>query len=456
MGWKVYIKEQADYDAKKIAPIAAEILNQIGVDLKHKTVLVKPSFVYPSRSPATLPIITNPQFVVGVAKALKGLGARRILIGESSILGPARFSFHAVDILPLIRGLAEPVYLDEAENVEVKVKNPLVQKSFKVPRVWLDADIFLSMPKIKTNLFSGITLTVKNNLGLLRQRERLSYHDYRLHKKLADLFTIRPPELVFADCITAGEGQGPLLATPVKLGLIIAGTNALAVDVSACALVGFNTEVEHIKLLAEKGFGPADISEVEVVGWEDIGARKKIFLKPQTTLEDLSPNLKIFRGDDSLCMAGCAGMIRGLIDPYLVDGADGVKPMNVIFGKLVKELPYNLDPRITLVVGDCAQSHKELGAFIPGCCPRPIDIAIELHRIQGSAKSLEISLSDAVSAIKAYTGHYLWRCGKLLAGKPLEPIENHLPFHRMLKAALRELLSRLSSRSFITSNFRKN
>jgi uncharacterized protein (DUF362 family) len=444
MGWKVYIREQAEYDAKKIAPIAGEILQQIGVDLKHKTVLVKPSFVYPSRSPSTRAIITNPQFVVGIARALKGLGARRILIAESSILGPARFSFHAVGILPLIRGLAEPVYLDEEDTVEVKVKNPLVQETFKVPRIWLDADIFLSMPKIKTNLFSGITLTVKNNLGLLRQQERLSYHDYRLHQKLADLFTIRPPELVFADCITAGEGQGPLLASPVNLGLILAGTNALAVDVTACALVGFDSEVEHIKLLAERGFGPASASEVEIMGAE-ITQRGKIFSKPQICLDNLSPSLRIFRGDDGNCISGCAGMIRGLIDPYLAEGAGGVKPMNVIFGKSVRELPYDLDPRITLVVGDCAEVYKKLGVFIPGCCPRPIDIAIELHRIQGSAKSLDISASDIVSAIKAYTGHYLWRWGKMLAGKHIEPIENHLPAHKMLKALFRELISRFTS-----------
>lgn len=444
MGWKVYIREQADYDAKKTAPIAAEILQQIGIDLKHKTVLVKPSFVYPSRNPVTRAIITNPQFVVGVARALKGLGARRILIAESSILGPARFSFQAVGILPLIRGLAEPVYLDEAETVEVKVKNPLVQKSFQVPRIWLDADIFLSMPKIKTNLFSGITLTIKNNLGLLRQWERLSYHDYRLHKKLADLFTIRPPELVFADCITAGEGQGPLLASPVNLGLILAGANALAVDVAACALAGFDSEVEHIKLLAERGFGPSDMSEVEIVGTGIVG-RGKIFSRPQTSLDNLSPAVRIFRGDDAMCISGCAGMIRGLIDPYLTDGGAAVKPMNVIFGKSVKELPRDLDPRITLVVGDCAKVHKERGIFVPGCCPRPIDIAIELHRIQGSAKSLEISASDILSAVKAYTGHYLWRCGKFIAGKPVEPIENHLPAHRMLKAALRELWNRWTS-----------
>jgi len=413
-----------------IAAQAAAIVSGLGLSFAGKTVFVKPSFVYPSKSPRVLGIITQPELVAGVARALRDGGARRVLVGESSVLGPSRVSFQSVGILPLIKGVAEPVYLDEEELVEATVPDPFVQDKFMVPRVWLEADAYVSLPKIKTNMFAEVTLSVKNNLGLLRQQDRLLYHDHRLHKKLADLFKIRPPDLVISDCIVAGQGQGPLMAEPVNLGLLVGGDNAVAVDVVACRLAGYRPdEIEHLRLLIAAGYGPGSLEDIDLANPELL-ERGRAFKRPELTLAGLSPNLRVFQGTENACASGCLGLVRGVLDAYLDrDGPDKLRPFNVILGSPIAALPDELDPAITLVLGDCAAAFQDRGTYIGGCCPRPLDIGMVVRRILGPME-VEITFPDVM---RAYFGHHRWRLARRTAGKPLAPIENHATFTRVVR-----------------------
>jgi len=438
---RVVLRDQPHYNKDEIAKKAAEIIQSLGIDPSGKSVFVKPSFVYPSQSPAVLGVITQPAFVAGVCMAMRELGAKRIMVGESSVFGPSRVSFQSVGVLPLIKGIAEPVYLDEEEMVEVEVEEPFVQGRFRVPKPFLDADLYVSLPKIKTNMFAEVTLSVKNNLGLLRQRDRLVYHDHRLHKKLADLFRVRPPDLVLSDCIVAGEGQGPMMAEPVELGLMLGGNNAVAVDVVACSLTGYDpSEIEHLKLLIDAGMGPASTSDIEIDG-EELLARGRKFRRPDASIISMSPKIRVFQGKEMCCSCGCQGLIRGSMDAYVLrDGPDGVRRMNIILGKPVEDLPDDLDPEITLVLGDCAEEHRDRGEYVGGCCPRPLDIGLVIRRIMGPIE-VELGLPGVM---RAYTGHNLWRMYSMVSGRKLQPIENHLSFGRVVKEYL--LMSSLSKK----------
>jgi uncharacterized protein (DUF362 family) len=424
----VILKDQATYDAGAIAAHVAEIVARLGTDVRGKSVFVKPSFVYPSKSPVVRGVITQPELLVGVLRALRDAGARRLMVGESSVMGPSRVSFCSTGVLPLLAGLAEPVFLDEEDEVEVAVKDPWVQERFRVPKIFLDADLYVSLPKIKTNLFAELTLTIKNNLGLLRQRARLIYHDQRIHQKLADLYKVRPPDLVIADCIVAGEGQGPMLAEPVELGLLVAGNNAVAVDRVACHLTGYAPEeVEHLKLLIDAGYGPATLDEIEIDGRQLLG-RARAFRRPSASLAGVSPRLQVFQGTEVGCASGCVGLVRGAVDAYVqLFGADHIQPINVIVGKPIPSVPKDLDPKITLVLGDCAEPYRDRGAFVGGCCPRPLDIGLVLREILGPI-NVNVELADVM---RGYAGHAAWRIKSMLAGKSLVEIENHPGMGRM-------------------------
>ena len=427
---KVILKDQKTYNADEIAGKAEAIINGLGLGVRGETVFVKPSFVYPSKSPSVKAVITQPLLLVGVLQALRDAGVKKILVGESSVAGPSRVSFHSVGVLPMLKGLATPVFLDEEEEVEVKTPAPWVQAKFKVPKIWLDSDLYVSLPKIKTNLFTKVTLTIKNNLGLLRQQERLIYHDHRLDMKLADLYKIRPPDLVIADCVVAGEGQGPMMASPVELGLLVAGDNAIAVDRVACHLTGYEPgEIEHLKLLIDAGYGPGTLAGIAIEGLELL-SRARPFKRASASLQGLLPQLRVFEGTERSCPEGCAGLVRGAVDAFLDRFAPAdIRPMNVIVGKPVANLPEDLDPKITLVLGDCAAPYKDRGSFVGGCCPAPLFAGLAMRHILGPFNP-EMKVVDVWNG---YMDHGWWRLKTMLAGRMPRPIENHAGMRLAIK-----------------------
>ncbi|MFH1149086.1 MAG: DUF362 domain-containing protein [Actinomycetota bacterium] len=409
---RVFIYPQAEYDPEGVRAVAREIIDSSGVDPKGKSVLIKPSFVYPSHHPDTVGVVTQPPFIAGVARALGDLGASRVMVGEDSVIGPARAAFYAMDVYRHIRGVAEPVYFDEVRHVKVDIPDAEVQDRFIVPAVWPEADLFVSLPKIKVNQFANVTLSVKNNLGFLRQAHRVTNHtDGTLHEKIADLYRVRPPDLVIADSIVAGEGQGPMVASPVELGVIIGGANGVAVDAVACRVMGFDPmEIDHLRYLEARGVGPLSERDIEVVG-ERLADHARDFRRPSTELEGLHRNLRVFLGQEKCCAFGCRGMTRCALDAWLEKGAE-ITEMNIIVGKGVGDLPSDLDPRRTLVVGDCAAEHRKRGAYLPGCPPLPMDTAFGVQKFQGFVPT-PVLMRDI---LKGYVAGYGWKAARFFRG----------------------------------------
>ncbi len=412
---KVFIHPQKDYDPAGIRAAAREIIASSGVNPKGKSVFIKPSFVYPSHIPATVGVVTQPPFVQGVAQALNDLGARMVLVGEDSVIGPSRSAFYCMGIYPYINGIAKPVYFDEERHVRVEVPNPVIQGSFVVPAVWTEADLFVSLPKIKVNKFAKVTLSVKNNMGFQRQSPRVDNHtDGTLQEKIADLYRVRPPDLVIADSIVAGEGEGPMLASPVEMGVIVGGANGLAVDAVACRLMGFKPrEIDHLRYLEEAGVGPLSDGEIEVVG-EKVEDHARDFRRPSSQLEGVSPNIRVFQGPERCCANGCRGMVRVALDAWLEKPGRRIREMNVVIGRGLEDLPGDLDPRKTLVVGQCAYGHRDRGYYLPGCPPLPMKTAFTIQRYQGMVPSS----THYHDVARGYVAGYGWQAERIFRRRP--------------------------------------
>ena len=128
------------------------MLEADGPRLRGKNVFVKPSFVYPARPPLNRGVNTQPELVGGVVAALRDLGARRVWVGEDCLAGPSQAGFLAMGVLPFMRGLAEPVFLHQEPRRLVSVPEALVESEFRMPARLMDADVFISLPKIKVNI----------------------------------------------------------------------------------------------------------------------------------------------------------------------------------------------------------------------------------------------------------------------------------------------------------------
>ncbi len=378
----VHIVDQAGYQLEEIRTKVREILGPEVSRIQGKTVFVKPSFVYPARPPLNLGINTQPELVGGVVRALKDLGASRIWVGEDCLVGPSESGFLAMGVLPYLRGFAEPLYLADEPRVEVKISDALIEDRFPLPKKLMDADFFLSLPKLKVNMYAMVTLSVKNQVGLLLAKDRLTNHHYNIHKKIADLYRARAPDFVIADAIMAGQGQGPMQAEPVPLKVMVAGANGVAVDSVSCHLMGYDPrEVPHLVYLAEKGIGPLALDEIDLRGAELLEQRRTKLIRPQSALSGFPASIKFLVGRELACPEGCLGMIRGSLDRWFISGKwKGLEGYTFIVGKTIQTIPAGLTPEKTIVVGDCAATHRSLGTFIPGCPIPPMSITYALTR----------------------------------------------------------------------------
>jgi uncharacterized protein (DUF362 family) len=155
------------------------------------------------------------------------------------------------------------VDLNEDEKESVKVKGALSLKEVNVARTARSVDCLISVPTLKTHSMAVTTLAMKNCMGCILPKGIMHSS---LHKKIADLAGLINPKLSVIDGIVGAEGN-EISGSPVPMGLIIAGTDYVAVDTVGSAVMGYSAEeCEYLQYGAQKGLGTCNLSEIDVVG----------------------------------------------------------------------------------------------------------------------------------------------------------------------------------------------
>ena len=143
-------------------------------------------------------------------------------------------------------------------------------KNLWLPRTVLEADFLVSMPKIKTHHWAGVTLGMKNMFGVV-PGARYGWPKNILHWKgiqesILDLCATAPVHFVIADGIVAMEGNGPLNGTPRLLGKIVLADDPVAADATCARLMGFEpSRIVHIRE-GSRFLGNAAPSLIDQVG----------------------------------------------------------------------------------------------------------------------------------------------------------------------------------------------
>jgi len=154
----------------------------------------------------------------------------------------------------------------EKERVKLAVPDHEVLKEVTVPKIVADSAI-ISAAKLKTHSETGVTLGMKNMFGLLPEKLKFKYHFRNISKVIVDINSVLKPHFTVVDGFYALEGSGPVSGNPVKMDLIIAGRDVVAVDATACRVMGIDpSEIYHIKRAYEKGFGEMRKDEIEAIG----------------------------------------------------------------------------------------------------------------------------------------------------------------------------------------------
>ncbi|MFC1953730.1 DUF362 domain-containing protein, partial [Chloroflexota bacterium] len=171
---------------------------------------------------------------------VKEIGAKPIIVESSSIGADTEESFQVAGYLKLRDEGFEVIDLKKEENVTVPVPGGSVLKEISLPRIVVDADAIISVPRMKTHEQAKVTLSLKNMKGVLPDIFKRKFHlTFGIFQGVADLCTVIRPALSVVDGIIAMEGLGPTEGTPVKMGLIIAGKDPVAVDTTTGLVMGF-------------------------------------------------------------------------------------------------------------------------------------------------------------------------------------------------------------------------
>jgi uncharacterized protein (DUF362 family) len=240
------------------------------------TVIIKPNLGGADEPPQPWEITTWP-VVQAVVNACREAGASRVVIGENPFRGLRRYDLagYSANIsgaelldysaLP-VSGVLVPANLSLWPSGEaLLLPHEYVRTGAKV----------ITIPKMKTHNNAGITLGLKNAVGVPTLGDystgggwRDRFHNYYgLHKTITQINLARPPDLEIVDAIVGGEGQGPWGATPVTMTMILAGRDVVAVDAVGAQVMGFDPErIRHLVYAARKGLGEMDLARIEVVG----------------------------------------------------------------------------------------------------------------------------------------------------------------------------------------------
>lgn len=252
----VSITTSAGYELPALRLAVIKLLEPIGGMSAYISngdrVLLKPNMLA-AKVPGQA-VTTHPSLVQVVAELVREAGGIA-LIGDSPGIGAfLRVAEKSGLADAARRSGATLVAFDEP----VELQGSGMFRSINLARAYYEADKIINLPKLKTHEMMTMTCAVKNLFGAVIGTEKAGWHlkagsSRELFAQLMlEIYLLKKPALNIVDAVTAMEGNGPANGDPIKLGLLIAGTNPVAVDVIAGKLAGIPADLLHIERIAVK------------------------------------------------------------------------------------------------------------------------------------------------------------------------------------------------------------
>lgn len=269
----VFIAKAQSYtvDLKQVIQAGLKGLNLGPAWVGGKVILLKPNLVEPDMSHPH--INTHPEVIRATAEVFRSLGAREVFVAEGQ--GHCRDTDFVLEQSGLAPVLDEAglEFVDLNHDDVITVRNQLAStrlKTLHLPVSLRRADIIVSMAKLKTHHWAGVTLSMKNLFGVM---PGVAYgwpknvlHHAGITESILDINAAVKPHFAIIDGIIGMEGDGPIMGTPREAGVLIMGRNLPAVDATATRLMGFNPDdIAHLSA-ASRFLGPIAESFIHQCG----------------------------------------------------------------------------------------------------------------------------------------------------------------------------------------------
>jgi uncharacterized protein (DUF362 family) len=284
----VFIAKNQRYDGSLVRTIRDGLL-ATGLDpvaLAGRSVLLKPNLVEPTRECPHM--TTHPAMILAAAEVFRTWDAI-VTVGE----GPGHV--RDTDFALVESGVAEALALEKLPFADLNyeevafVKNAgraSLLKGFYFPRQVVEADLVVSLPKMKTHHWVGVTAGMKNMYGTIPGIKygwpKNVLHHNGIPQTVFDINASVPKTIAIVDAIECMEGDGPIMGSPKHMGLVVVGTTMTAVDATVCRLMRINPEqISYLQLAADK-LGPIDDRRIIQRGepWQPLAQTFEILDKP--------------------------------------------------------------------------------------------------------------------------------------------------------------------------------
>ena len=210
------------------------------LSVRGRRVILKPNFV--EFDPDGV-INTHPAVVAAAIEVFRGLGSH-VVVAE----GPG----HRRDNEYLLTATGIGDVLRDSGTSFVDLNNDAVRgvplrsgytgmKVLYLPETVMSADLFVSLPKMKTHHWVGVTGAMKNLYGTIPGTKygwpKNVLHYNGIPETVYDINASLPRTIAIVDGIDCMEGDGPIMGTPRHMGLVVVGTCPAAVDATLCRLM---------------------------------------------------------------------------------------------------------------------------------------------------------------------------------------------------------------------------
>ncbi len=287
MNCKVAVLKCAGYDTSLVEQKIRQTIDLLGgmeqFIRRGSKVLLKPNLLM--AKPPEAGITTHPEVVRAVIRLLKELDCQ-ICVGDSpSVWGKY---IENVDEVYSVSGIRQ-VCIEEGVDL-VSFEKRRMRQDFPLASVLDECDHLISIPKFKTHELMLLTGAVKNLFGLVSGTFKTELHKRYFEpeefaKTLVDIYQQTRPSLTIVDGILAMEGDGPATSGKLRtLGLLLAGSDAIAIDSVMADIMGLKPEDCFTTREAyRRGLGQADLSIIEIAGENYQDLKIKPFLLPASS-----------------------------------------------------------------------------------------------------------------------------------------------------------------------------
>lgn len=280
----VAVVRAADYPGVAAAVRAAvESAGGLGFIRPGDSVLLKPAVNSGNRYPAT----ADPETVLAVARLVQEAGGEPFIGDRTMFLHSTADAFRETGILDAAAQAKIPCLALEDTEV-VALSHPLAANwpgsTLHVYKPAAEADHVINLCTPRTHKLGGLTMAIKNNVGVIAGNKRTRMHlGSGFRQRLAEISLVMRPSLIVLDGRMGFADGGPDEGALVRPGLIAAGTDPLAIDAVGVAMLrmaGTNAtlssgsiwKIPMLERAAAIGLGAAGPEAIRLVALDPEGA----------------------------------------------------------------------------------------------------------------------------------------------------------------------------------------